>query len=203
LAGGGAVDYVGVNDVLWTELPDRQEAGSPNVLGAVALGIACRTLQVAGMDRLAVTDSALLEAARAGVAAVAGARSYRLWPAEHPRIGVLPFSLRGVSYAKLAAVLSAEYGIGVRHGCFCAHPLMTHLLGIDDARSREIGANLRSGRPVTLPGAVRLSVGLGTTIEDITWLVGAVAAIASDGAAGPPPAAQTAGPTPTPGRALR
>ena len=49
LAGGGAVDYVGVNDVLWTELPDRQEAGSPNVLGAVALGVACRTLQVAGM----------------------------------------------------------------------------------------------------------------------------------------------------------
>lgn len=48
---------------------------------------------------------------------------------------------------------------------------MTHLLGIDDARSREVG------------GAVRLSVGLGTTIEDITWLVGAVAAIASDGAA--------------------
>ena len=40
---------MGVNDVLWIELPDRQEAGSPNVLGAVALGVACRTLQVAGM----------------------------------------------------------------------------------------------------------------------------------------------------------
>jgi selenocysteine lyase/cysteine desulfurase len=135
------------------------------------------------MDKLAATESALLDAAQAGVTAVPGARSYRLWPTEHPRIGVLPFNLRGVSYAKLAAVLSAEYGIGVRHGCFCAHPLMTHLLGIDDARSREIGANLRSGRPVTVPGAVRLSVGLGTTVEDITRLADAVAAIAREGAA--------------------
>jgi selenocysteine lyase/cysteine desulfurase len=96
---------------------------------------------------------------------------------------VLPFNLRGVSYAKLAAVLSAEYGIGVRHGCFCAHPLMTHLLGINDSRARDIAVNRRSDRPVTVPGAVRLSVGLGTTIEDITWLVDAVAAIAKDGAA--------------------
>ena len=183
LVGGGAVDYVGVDDVLWSDLPDRQEAGSPNVLGAVALGMACRTLQTAEMGRLAATETALLDAAQAGVTSVAGARPYRLWPAEHPRIGVLPFNLHGVSYAKLAAVLSAEYGIGVRHGCFCAHPLMTHLLGIDDAHSREIRANRRSGRPVTVPGAVRLSVGLGTTIEDITRLADAVAAIARDGAA--------------------
>ncbi len=120
LAGGGAVDYVTVDDVLWTELADRQEAGSPNVLGAVALGVACRTLQTAGMDRLAATESVLLEEASAGVAAVANAQLYQLWPTEHPRIGVLAFNLHGVSYATLAAVLSAEYGIGVRHGCFCA-----------------------------------------------------------------------------------
>ena len=183
LAGGGAVDYVRVDDVRWAELPDRQEAGSPNVLGAVALGVACRILQAAGMDRLATTESALLVAARAGLTAVSGAHSYQLWPTQHPRIGVLPFNLRGVSYAKLAAVLSAEYGIGVRHGCFCAHPLMTHLLGINDSRARDIAVNRRSDRPVTVPGAVRLSVGLGTTIEDITWLVDAVAAIAKDGAA--------------------
>ncbi|HEX4103646.1 MAG: aminotransferase class V-fold PLP-dependent enzyme [Pseudonocardiaceae bacterium] len=183
LAGGGAVDYVRVDDVLWAELPDRQEAGSPNVLGAVALGVACRTLQAAGMDRLATTESALLDVARAGLTAIPGAQSYQLWPIEHPRIGVLPFNLRGVSYAKLAAVLSAEYGIGVRHGCFCAHPLMTHLLGINDARARDIGENRRSGRPTAVPGAVRLSIGLGTTVEDITWLVDAVAAIANNGVA--------------------
>lgn len=183
LAGGGAVDYVRVDNVLWAELPDRQEAGSPNVLGAVALGVACRTLQAAGMDRLATTESALLDMARAGLSAISSAQFYQLWPVEHPHIGVLPFNLRGVPYAKLAAVLSAEYGIGIRHGCFCAHPLMTHLLGINDARARDIGENRRSGRPTTVPGAVRLSIGLGTTVEDITWLIDAVAAIANNGTA--------------------
>src|SRR5262249_15481839 len=101
LAGGGAVDYVRVDDGLWAELPDRQEAGSPNVLGAVALGVACRTLQTAGMDHLATAESALLKAARTGIAAIPGAQSYHLWPPKHPRIGVLPFNLRGVSYATL------------------------------------------------------------------------------------------------------
>lgn len=72
--------------------------------------------------------------------------------AGHPSIGVLPFNLRGVSYAKVARS-SALSMASVCHGCFCAQPLMTHLLGIDDARSREVGANLRSGRPVTPPGS--------------------------------------------------
>lgn len=60
---------------------------------------------------------------------------------------------------------------------------MIHLLHIDDARARNIGADLRTGRPTTVPGAVRLSVGLGTTTEDISRLIDAMGAIASYGAA--------------------
>ena len=44
LAGGGAVDFVTLDDVLWTAMPDRLEAGSPNVIGAIALGVAASTL---------------------------------------------------------------------------------------------------------------------------------------------------------------
>ena len=36
LAGGGAVDLVDLDEVLWTGPPEREEAGSPNVVGAVA-----------------------------------------------------------------------------------------------------------------------------------------------------------------------
>ena len=49
LRGGGAVKVVTLDDTVWAELPDRQEAGSPNVIGAVALGVACDTLASAGM----------------------------------------------------------------------------------------------------------------------------------------------------------
>lgn len=181
LAGGGAVRYVGVDEVQWADLPDRQEAGSPNVIGAVALGVACRTLAAADLDRLAATESALVDAARERLAAVPGVVQYRLWPAGTPRIGVLPFTVRGVPYALLAAALSAEHGIGVRHGCFCAHPLMVRLLAIDPEHDAALADGLRRGVPTALPGAVRASAGLGTTADDIDRLVDAVTEIARHG----------------------
>ena len=137
LAGGGAVRYVGTDTVLWADLPDRQEAGSPNVVGAVALGVACRTMAAADLDRIARAETALLDDARARLAAVPGVEILQLWPSGHPRIGVLPFVLRSMPYAQLAAALSAEHGIGVRHGCFCAHRLMARLLRIDAAQGRR------------------------------------------------------------------
>lgn len=78
LAGGGAVRYVATDDVLWADLPDRQEAGSPNALGAVALGVACRTLQAADLGRLAATEADLADLARVALAAIPGLRQYRL-----------------------------------------------------------------------------------------------------------------------------
>ena len=181
LAGGGAVRYVTVDEVLWADLPDRQEAGSPNVLGAVALGVACATLEELGMDRVAAHESTLLRRLRLGLADVPGVQQYSLWSPDHPRNGVATFSVRGLGYAEVAAALSAEYGIGVRHGCFCAHPLMTTLLGISDEESDDIRAGLRAGQDTSVPGAVRASMGLGTTASDVDRLVAAVDSVARGG----------------------
>jgi selenocysteine lyase/cysteine desulfurase len=181
LAGGGAVRYVGTDTVLWADLPDRQEAGSPNVVGAVALGVACRTLQAADRDGLEAYQTRLIDRTRERLLAVPGLEVYRLWSIDHPRIAVLPFALHGVPYALLAAILSAEYGIGVRHGCFCAHRLMMKLLRIDAGEDARIGHSRGHGAPVAVPGAVRASIGIGTTATDCDRLVAAVIAIAADG----------------------
>jgi selenocysteine lyase/cysteine desulfurase len=181
LAGGGAVRFVSINDVLWADLPDRAEAGTPNIVGAVALGVACRTLAGADHAQLVARETVLVDDAQTRLEAIPAVRCHRLWSPPHPRIGVLTFSVRGLGYAQLAAALSAEHGIGVRHGCFCAHPLVSDLLDIDDRAVADIGAALRAGRSVPLPGAVRLSIGLGTTSADIDRLVDAVEQIAVDG----------------------
>ena len=92
------------------------------------------------------------------------------------------FSLAGVPYARPAAILSAEYGIGVRHGCFCAHPLMATLLRVDaaqEAESRDAPAVVGA---TVLPGAVRASVGPGRTEQDGDRLAEAVTEIAARGA---------------------
>ena len=78
-------------------------------------------------------------------------------------------------------MLSAEYGIGVRHGCFCAHPLTTHLLGITLTQSADLRRAMTSGTPAAMPGAVRASLGLGTTVSDIGRLAEALTAIIIDG----------------------
>lgn len=181
LAGGGAVRFVSVDDVLWADPPDRAEAGTPNIVGAVALGVACRTLAAVDHDHLTVHETALVDDAQARLETIPGVRCHRLWAAPHPRIGVLTFSLAGVGYAQLAAALSAEHGIGVRHGCFCAHPLISHLLDIGAHSIADISAALRNGQTPVMPGAVRLSIGLGTTSTDIHQLVDAVEHIAEDG----------------------
>lgn len=181
LAGGGAVRFVSTDDVLWSDPPDRSEAGTPNVVGAVALGVACRTLARADRDKLATTETTLVDDAQTRLDAIPAVRCHRLWSPSHPRIGVLTFSLRGLGYAQLAAALSAEYGIGVRHGCFCAHPLVSDLLDLDDHAVAGIASALRAGQRPALPGAVRLSVGLGTVSTDIDRLVDAVQQIAIDG----------------------
>ena len=181
LRGGGAVKLVTVDDTLWAALPDRQEAGSPNVIGAVALGVACDTLASAGMERVADEERALLDHARAQLGRIPGMDLYRVWPADHPRVGLLTFNLRGVPYDLLAAVLSAEYGIGIRHGCFCAHPLMARLLRVDDAEMHRLLEVTRAGHHERLPGAARMSLGLGSSTTDIDVLADALRRIADDG----------------------
>jgi selenocysteine lyase/cysteine desulfurase len=181
LAGGGAVRYVGTDTTLWADLPDRQEAGSPNVIGAVALAVACRTLQAADRDGLEAHQARLAERTRRRLLAVPGIEIFRLWPAGHPGIAVIPFALRSVPYARLAAILSAEHAVGVRHGCFCAHPLMTALLGVSPAAEADIRDGLARGRAVAIPGAVRASMGIGTTEADCDRLIAAVTAVATEG----------------------
>ena len=181
LRGGGAVKLVTVEETLWADLPDRQEAGSPNVVGAVALGVACDTLAEAGMARIAEEEQALLAHARGRMAAIDGVETYRVWPADHPRVGLATFNLAGTPYDLLAAVLSAEHGIGIRHGCFCAHPLMMRLLRVDDAEAHRLVEETRAGHHERLPGAARMSLGLGSSLEDIDALADALAAIAADG----------------------
>lgn len=183
LAGGGAVRLVTVDEVVWAELPDRQEAGSPNVVGAVAMGMAADTLAAYGMARIEAEETELWAHAREAFTAIPGWEHYRIWPADHPRVGLFTFNLRPLSHDHLAAILSAEHGIGIRHGCFCAHPLMIRLLQVDDDEADRLMDATRAGGHPHLPGAARISFGLGTTRTDVDAAADALRAIATDGPA--------------------
>ena len=188
LAGGGAVDLVDLDEVIWTEPPEREEAGSPNVVGAVALGAATAELDRIGWERIAAHEAALARRLRSGLAGIDRVRV--LGPSlDTETLSVATFEVDGMHHALVAARLSIEWGIGVRHGCFCAHPYLLRLLGVGhdalgDARRQVLRGDRRS-----IPGAVRASCGLGTTLDDVDALLDAVAALAG-GAPEPVPYVQ-------------
>jgi selenocysteine lyase/cysteine desulfurase len=181
LHGGGAIELVTPDDVIWADPPERHEAGSPNVVGAVALAAACRALLELGMETVAACERGLASYLWSSLADVPGLRRLTLWPEAVDRVGVATFNLEGYRHPLVAAILSAEHAIGVRHGCFCAHPLMARLLGVPDAEFDRLAGELRAGGRPALPGAVRASIGLGTTGHDIDRLVDALREIAATG----------------------
>ncbi len=84
LAGGGAVDLVDLDEVAWTDPPEREEAGSPNVLGAVALHAAIDALHSIGWTAVADHDRRTSPRLRAGLAGIAGVRLLGPDPDPHP-----------------------------------------------------------------------------------------------------------------------
>ncbi len=182
LAGGGAVDLVDLDEVIWTEPPEREEAGSPNVVGAVAFGTALDELERIGWDTVIAHESALSAKLHDGLRAIEGVRV--LGPdtgtsgGDGGTLAVATFTVAGMHHALVAARLSAEFGIGVRHGCFCAHPYLIRLLGVGRAGVAEAREAVRRGDRSGIPGAVRASCGLGTSGEDVDALLDALHALA-------------------------
>ena len=176
LAGGGAVDLVDLDEVVWTDPPEREEAGSPNVIGAVALHAAIDDLAAIGWDRIVAHDRALARQLREGLAAVPGVRL--LGSGFDDVLPVGTFVVDDVPHALVAARLSAEHGIGVRHGCFCAHPYLLRLLGLTDAETARYRDAVLRGDRRQIPGAVRASAGIASSAADVDRFLDAVARIA-------------------------
>lgn len=186
LAGGGASRKVarradGAVDVEWHTTAARHEAGSPNVIGVYSIASACKALTEAGFDGLVAREQQLVTAVRAGLAEVPEVKVLSLFGDDAPRVGVISFVVEGWNSSHFAAALSAEYGIGVRDGLFCAHPLVRTLLGSDPQDIGECGA------PEAEPGerslnAIRVSFGAGTPDEHIERFVRAVKELVSEGA---------------------
>jgi selenocysteine lyase/cysteine desulfurase len=161
LAGGGAVQQVAVEGTSWAAAPHRHEGGSPNVLGAVALAAACDALAGLPAGALAEHERVLRERLVTGLDALPGVRVLRIWADSDEPTGVVSSTVAGADPGLVAAHLSAEHGIGVRDGRFCAHPLLARL-----------------GAP---EGALRASVGVGSTIADVDRLLAALDAFLTGG----------------------
>jgi selenocysteine lyase/cysteine desulfurase len=174
--GGGVVEFVTLDEVALSGAPERDEAGSPNVIGAVAFAAALKTLKQVGMQAIAEHERELTAYATRRLRELDSLTLYGdTDPADvDKKVGVIPFNVGDLPHALVAAVLSAEHGIGVRNGCFCAHPLILHLLHVSDEQAARVRSDIIAGDRSTIPGLIRASFGVYSTREHVDLLVEAL-----------------------------
>ncbi|KRE41133.1 aminotransferase class V-fold PLP-dependent enzyme [Knoellia sp. Soil729] len=165
LAGGGATASVGPLSTTWQTGPARHEGGSPNVLGAVALAAACAAIRE-HRGAVEAHESRVTSRLVDGLRAIEGVETFSIFGDDADRAPVVAFTLEGLDSSLVSAALSAEHGIGVRDGKFCAHLLVDTLLADEEP---------------DVTTAVRVSAGLATTDEHVERLLTAVAQLATHG----------------------
>jgi hypothetical protein len=92
---------------------------------------------------------------------------------------VIPFNLGELPHFLVASILGTEHGIGVRNGCFCAHPYLTQLLGLPPTDALQLRQQMSGGDRRGMPGMVRISFGMYNNVDEIELLADALTRIAS------------------------
>ncbi|MFC6118039.1 cysteine desulfurase [Macrococcoides bohemicum] len=130
--GGDMIDFVGLQDSTWTELPTKFEAGTPLIAEAVGLAEAINYLSNIGMDNVLAYEHELTTYAYEKMSEIEGLEIYG--PTADKRAGLITFNLEGVHPHDLATALDS-HGIAIRAGHHCAQPLMKWLGQSSTARA--------------------------------------------------------------------
>ncbi|PSL32938.1 cysteine desulfurase [Planomicrobium soli] len=131
--GGEMIDFVGLYDSTWKELPWKFEGGTPIIAGAVGLGAAIDFLNEIGLHEIEQHEHKMAAYAMNAMNEIEGLQIYG--PTDpQKRAGIVTFNLNDVHPHDLATVLDMS-GIAVRAGHHCAQPLMKWLQCTATARA--------------------------------------------------------------------
>jgi len=121
--GGEMISRVGFDRTSFKAAPHRFEAGTPDIAGAIGLGVAVDYVDELGRDRIFEHDTALANEAYDRLGSVPG---MRLLGPRTGRAGLVSFALEGV-HAHDVVSLANEEGVALRGGHHCTQPLMRKL----------------------------------------------------------------------------
>jgi len=143
--GGEMISDVEYQTATWGALPNRLEAGTPNIAGVIGLGAAVTWFSALDMQAVQVHEQDLLAYATSRVKEIEGMRVVGTAP---HKVGVMSFELHGAHPADIGFILDKQ-GVAIRTGDNCAQPLMKRL---------------------ALPGTARASFSIYNTRQDIDRL---------------------------------
>lgn len=164
--GGGMVQVVRDESVIYTGPPDLYEAGSPNYPGVVGMLKAIEILSQIGFEYIEAHEQRLLKRVLQELKKIPDVILYGDNEQIADRVGILVFNIEDVENEIVAEMLSGRRGIAVRHAAFCAHPYVSRLAGEPPRASEE--AEISCSPPY---GMVRVSFGIYNTEEDADALL--------------------------------
>lgn len=150
--GGEMISHVDLDGATWRELPWKFEGGTPNIAGAIGLGVAIDYLTDIGMEFVRQQGRELARYAAERLAAIDGVTIYG--PRDGERASLVTFNLDGVHPHDLATALDEE-GIAIRAGHHCAQPLMKWLGAQATARASFYFYNTRAEVDVLAEAVVK------------------------------------------------
>ena len=143
--GGDMIEVVSFEGTTFREAPERFEAGTPNISGAIGLGAAIDYLNEVGWDRIHQAEQELLEYGKEVLSEIPGLTIKGTAP---DKVGVISFTMDCAHPHDIGTVLDT-HGIAIRTGHHCAQPLMERM---------------------GLPGTARASFAFYNTKEEIDQL---------------------------------
>jgi cysteine desulfurase/selenocysteine lyase len=185
--GGGSVSRVSFYDFeLANDETTKEESGTPNIVGAIALAAVMDELmhyghsEFNGLEAIKAKESALMLDLFNGLNSLQDLTIY----GDHcsPRTGALAFNHSKLDHGLFAAILNDYFAIAVRNECFCAHPYVSSLLK-DELWQLDL-ANIPEDQQEKFinskRGMVRASLSLYNTPLDVARLIAAIAEISSN-----------------------
>ncbi|MFL0194731.1 aminotransferase class V-fold PLP-dependent enzyme [Clostridium sp. WILCCON 0269] len=166
-SGGGTIRLVTDDYILWADPPEKNEAGTPNVLGVVALTAAIKILNKLGMNTIDKREMQIYNYALSKMLRLPDIIFYGDTKPNCSKVAILPFNIKGIHHETTAKLLSDLGGISVRSGCFCAQPYVQRLLKISPDEINYFKYHYNDFRP----GIVRLSFGLYNTYNEVNILI--------------------------------
>jgi cysteine desulfurase/selenocysteine lyase len=147
--GGEMIETVSFEKTTYAGLPHKFEAGTPNIVGGIALGVALDYMNQVGFENIASYEEELLQYATKKLSEIEGLRIYGT---SSKKAAVISFNIEGVHPFDIGSILD-KFGIAVRTGHHCTQPIMSYY---------------------NIPGTVRASFSFYNTKEEIDVLVAAV-----------------------------
>ena len=183
--GGGTVEFVSGFDHASVDyarkLDEREEGGTPAILGDLRAGIGFLVKEMAGPARILAHETAMAHQALTRLAK--HPRIHVLGPLDLPRLAILSFNIEGLHHDLVSVLLDHLFGIQNRAGCSCAGPYGHRLLGISPAKSERYRAQIARGVLGVKPGWVRLTLPYYASEEDLEFVLSAVEFVATHGEA--------------------